>query len=165
MSFTKENVNAYVPVLQTSLGATLQQVDKQKLDFSMSRSLGQRLPCAGKEQPMESFVIAFLRMLLCERLCRSSLWGCQIWLWFHSASVAPDPSESSQPKRNRGGNMTSRLKASISSSPLCVCVCVFNEVMDRYMLLRCFMFPTMICSLFSNQSFTVSHRNAFGVSN
>lgn len=73
MSFTTENVNAYVPVLQTSLGATLQQVDKQKLDFSMSRSLGQRLPCAGKEQPMESFVIAFLRMLLCERLCRSSL--------------------------------------------------------------------------------------------
>lgn len=47
----------------------------------------------------------------------------------------------------------------------CVCVCVFNEVMARYMLLRCFMFPTMICSLFSNQSFTVSHRDAFGISN
>lgn len=57
MSFTTENVNAYIPVLQTSLGATLQQVDKQKLD--LWAALGQR-PCAGTEQPMESFVIAFL---------------------------------------------------------------------------------------------------------
>lgn len=39
MSFTKENVNAYVPVLQTSLGATLQQADKQKLDFSLRVAL------------------------------------------------------------------------------------------------------------------------------
>lgn len=75
-----------------------------------------------------------------ERFCRSSLWGCQILLWFHSASVTPDPSGSSQPNQNRWGNLTSRWEASITShlSP-----CVFNEVMDGCLLLKCFMLSSM----------------------
>lgn len=58
--------------LKISLGAALQQVDKQKLDFRKVCSLGRQLQNAGEEQPVEESVF-FLRKLLCERLCRSSL--------------------------------------------------------------------------------------------
>lgn len=145
--------------LKTSLGAALQQVDRSWVLWLVALLWGRalKMPVNTGERGVVSF-----RRRPGDRFCRSSPWGCQILLWFHSASVAPDPSGSSQPNQNTWGNLTSRWEASINSHPLCV----FNEVMDRCMLywtVSCF--PLwVICGLYSNQPFTVSHSNAFGIS-
>ena len=105
--------------LKTSLGAALQQVDRSWVLWLVALLWGRalKMPVNNDERGVVSF-----RRRPGDRFCRSSPWGCQILLWFHSASVAPDPSGSSQPNQNTWGNLTSRWEAFINSHPLCVCL-------------------------------------------